>query len=120
MFQNFLIKKMTSSSESAGRLHPLVARLIQEYACPSPGHIPSDPEQPKRGCLKELKRRRENSQPLHTGANEAKKLLLMQLKLDNTDLNPVSGQKTQLEAPLQSSILRRRGLNRSTEKQKSA
>ena len=109
---------MTSASESTTILHPLVFRLLQEFTCPSPGHIPSDPEQPKRGCLKELKRRRENSQPRLTGANEAKKLLLMQLKLDNRNLNPVSGRKLQLEAPLRSSILRRRELIGSAEKTK--
>lgn len=110
---------MTSSTESANRLHPLVLRLLQELTCPSPGHITSDPEQPKQGCLKELKRKRENSQAQHTGTNEAKKLLMMQLKLGNKNLNPVSGQELQLEAPLSSSILRRREVIRLAKKPKS-
>jgi len=104
--------KMIGTSESRVPLHPLVARLVQEYSCPSPGHVPRDPEQPRQGCLRELKRQREYSAVRAKSANQAKELLLKQLKLDNTALNPVLRTESQLEAPLQSSILQRRALSR--------
>ena len=114
------MEKMLSTSESRARLHPLVARLVQEFSCPSPGHVPSDPEQPRQGCLRELKRQREYSAVRTKSANQAKELLLKQLKLDNTALNPVLRTGSQLEAPLQSSILKRRALSRASKEPNSA
>lgn len=110
---------MTESSESRRALHPLVARLLQEYSCPSPGRVPRDPEQPRQGCFKELKRTRDRSARSRS-AHEAKEVLLQQLQLDNKALNPVSGVKLRLEGPLQSSILQRRALCRPFKDHKSA
>jgi hypothetical protein len=103
---------MLVTSEPGSRLHPWVARVVQECSCPSPGRIPRDPEQPRQGCLRELKLRRDHSAVRAKSAHQAKELLLKQLKLDNTTLNPVAGAQLLLEAPLRSSILQRRALQR--------
>ena len=114
------MKKMLETSESLSRLHPLVARLVQEFSCPSPGHVPKDPEQPRQGCFKELKRLRESNATQRKSAQDAKEILFKQIKLDNATLNPVMQTSSPLEAPFQSSILQRRALLRLAKEPKSA
>ena len=102
------MKKMPGTSESERTLHPLVAEFLQKYMLPSPGRVPSDPEQPRQGCFKELKRLRRHDSARTQAARDAKDQLFKMLKLDNAALNPVVGVKLCLELPKNSSILRRR------------
>ena len=113
-------KKMFKASEFGSNVNPWVLRVMQEYSCPSPTHVPSDLEQPRQGCLRELKRMRDYSTVRCKSANQAKEVLFKQLKLDNTALNPVVGARLLLEVPQQSSILQRRALNIASKEPKSA
>lgn len=101
---------LQESSEQRIYLHPLVAKLIEEYSCPSPGRVPRDPDQPRHGSFKELKLNRPLPPP--SSSQLSKTHLFHALRLNNPSLNPVSGVDFHLSPPLSSSLLQRRALNK--------
>ena len=102
------MQAQSEASVYVGGLHPRVAWLIQELAPPSPGRVPRDPEQPRHGCLVELKRSRQYDLDTMLSARTAKEQLCKLMQLNNTALHPVAGKKLSLEGPRNSSILKRR------------
>ena len=106
---------MQKSPDHERCIHPLVAKVLQELREPSPGRVPSDPEQPRHGCLKELKRMREQSEHSLQSSQQAKEQLFKLLKLDNEALHPVARVKVPLELPKNSSILKRRASAKSAQ-----
>lgn len=93
-------------------LHPLVARVIEALRPPSPGTCPSDPEQPKTGCLVELRRRRLDRN-CSAEYLRNKQEILARVRLANQTLTPApTGWTGKLADLKESPILQRRKLKR--------
>ena len=104
------MEAIVPESEQFHPIHPLVALVLEKLLPPSPGICPRDPEQPKHGCLVELRKSR-LERSCSTAYMQKKEEILALTRLANHSLTPApTGWTGTLAGPKDSPILQRRKL----------